>query len=173
MFRHLSLVLISLLIGSINLGAQEVSSTLNHNPLLGAWEMKEVHWISESETYSIDSAQPGVFLFTPTHYSIQWTRIEEPRTPFEDLSNPTEAEMIAGFRSVVFNAGTYHQTNDTVTTRAEIAKVPGFEGGVQFYRYSLEGDRLTLTMFDEDYPGGSKPEWSGVWETKFVLQRVR
>ena len=135
--------------------------------------MTEVHWVSEGETFSIPDAQPGLFLFTPESYSIMWTRTKEPREAFKNLSAPTDDEMKAGFRSVVFNGGRYTFSGDTVTTVATIAKVPGFEGGKQFYRYTIEGDTLRLTMFDETYPDGAKPEWAGTWETEFVLERVR
>lgn len=142
------------------------------NRLLGAWEMLEVRWVSAKETVSIAKAQPGIFLFTPNRYSILWTRTEKPRVAFKNLSEPTDEEIKAGFQSVVFNGGSYTITDSTVTTTALIAKVPGFEGGQQFYRYTIEGNVLRLTMFDETYPGGRKPDWAGTWQTEFVLKRA-
>jgi hypothetical protein len=102
-----------------------------------------------------------------------WTPLNQARTPFKVLSNPTDAEAIAGFKSVVFNGGSYELSKDGVVTQSYIAKVPGFEGGLQHYRYDVKGDVLRLTMFDETYPDGSKPDWSGIWETEFVLERVQ
>lgn len=142
------------------------------NPLVGAWKMQAVHWKSDQKTYSIDHAQPGIFFFTGQHYAIMWTPGAEPRTPFKVLSRPTDAEAIAGFKSVVFNAGSYVYTDSTVTSTALIAKVPGFEGGKQFYRYAIDGDELRLTMFDETYPDGSRPDWAGKFVTEFVLVRL-
>lgn len=142
------------------------------NPLMGAWEMKAVHWKTTDTTYTIATAQPGIFIFTANKYSIQWTPNEEPRTPFQILSKPTDEELIAGFRSVVFNAGSYEMTDSTVTATAFIAKVPGFEGGIQYYRYTIKDDELSLTMFDETYPDGKKPEWFGRYVTEFVMQKV-
>ena len=141
-------------------------------PIVGSWSMKAIHWVTKDTTYSIPEAQPGVLIITPGRYSIMWTPTEKPRTPFENLSEPSEEELIAGFRSVVFNTGTYVYTDSTITTTAEIAKVPGFEGGIQYYRYALQGDELTFTMFDETYPDGTKPAWFGRYETKFVLERL-
>lgn len=151
-------------------GAQPVSAP---NPLLGAWEMQAVHWIQGAARNTVSPAQPGLFLFTEQRYSIMWTPTRGPRTPFGQLSNPTDAETISGFRSVVFNAGSYELAANTLTNTAQIAKVPGFEGGRQFFRVMLEGDQLTLTMFDETYPGGVKPDWAGKVQTQFVLKRVR
>ena len=92
------------------------------------------------------------FLFTSNSYSIQQTPTKEARIAFVNLSLPTEKEKIAGFASVVFNAGSYEYTDETVTTTAYIAKVHGFEGGKQFYNYSIDGDVLTITMYDKTYP---------------------
>lgn len=142
------------------------------NPLLGSWEMKKIHWITTDTTYTINQSQPGLFLVTPNSYSIMWTPTPEPRVPFEVLSQPTDEELKAGFRSIVFNGGSYEINDSTFTTTALVAKVPGFEGGKQFYNYSLNNNQLTLTMYDETYPDGKKPEWFGRLKTKFVLTRV-
>lgn len=142
------------------------------NPLLGSWEMLEVHWVSENERHSINKTQPGLFLFTHTSYSIMWTPTQGPRKPFKILAKPTNEEMMSGFKSVVFNGGNYEFTDTTVTTTAFIAKVPGFEGGIQHYEYTINNNVLTITMVDETYPNGTKPDWSGKWKTEFILKRV-
>lgn len=145
----------------------------NVNSLFGAWEMKEVHWISADTTYSIPKTQPGLFTINEHRYTLMWTRTRSPRIPFKILSKPTDAEIKSGFQSVVFNGGTYKILDSTLVTTASIAKVPGFEGGQQFYRFKIEENRLELTMYDETYPDGTKPEWFGNWETKFVLERAK
>ncbi len=140
--------------------------------LEGTWLMQSVHYVSEEKTHSIDPAQPGIFQFTDGWYTIMWTNTREPRTPFSDLANPTPEETNQAFKSIVFNAGQYEIDGDQVRTRAEIARVPGFEGGRQFYHYQIDGDTLELRMVDETYPDGTKPEWLGTWETLFVMRRA-
>lgn len=56
---------------------------------------------------------------------------------------------------------------------AMVAKVPGFEGGQQHYNFRFENEQLILTMCDETYPDGSKPDCSGKWQTEFTLSRAR
>ena len=141
-------------------------------PFIGSWAMSEVHWVTKDTTYSIHQAQPGIFIFTPISYAIMWTPTESPRQAFADLANPSEDEMQKAFKSIVFNAGDFIWTDSTITTQATIAKVPGIEGGRQYYRYSLNGDVLQLTMYDETYPNGDKPAWSGKYQTVFVLKRI-
>lgn len=145
-------------------GASEPSA------LEGAWLMQSVHYVSDEQTQSIDPAQTGIFQFSDGRYTIMWTNTREPRSPFADLANPTDEEIKAAFRSIVFNAGRYEVEGDQVTTTAELARVPGFEGGQQFYRYKINDGVLELRMVDETYPDGSKPDWSGVWETVFVMR---
>lgn len=140
--------------------------------LRGAWEVQEIHWVGKEQTRSIVPAQPGQLLLTDTHYSLVWTTTPAPRVPFKLLAQPSDDEIKAGFQSIAFNAGTYESSGDTLTTTAAIARVPGFEGGRQFFRWQLEGDRLTLTMFDETYPDGSKPAWFGKMEVRLVFKRA-
>ncbi|WP_395376577.1 lipocalin-like domain-containing protein [Marinicella sp. W31] len=141
--------------------------------IIGSWEMREVHWFSDEQTYSIEEAQPGLFIFEDQRYAIMWTALKEPRAAFEILAQPTPEEVIESFKSVVFNAGSYAINGAQITTTAYIAKVPGFEGGQQFYNYTIEEDILTLTMYDETYPNGEKPNWAGKVQTRFVMQRAK
>ncbi len=107
------------------------------NLLKGSWKMKEIHWKTADTTYSIHEAEPGIFFFTDKSYAIMWAPSDKPRVPFKVLSKPTDEELMAGFRSVVFNAGSYVYADSTVTATAFIAKVPGFKEGKQFYRYHI------------------------------------
>lgn len=140
--------------------------------LNGSWRITEIHWHTKDTTYAITNAQPGYILFSDEAYALMWTRTRDPRTPFHKLSEPTSEEIIAAFQSVVFNAGTYRISNDTLTTKAAIAKVPGFEGGRQFYTFKQSNnDQLYVRMFDEIYPNGDHPDWFGVFELAFHLER--
>jgi hypothetical protein len=135
--------------------------------------MQTIKWITKDTTYTIEKSQPGIFIFSKDHYSIMWSPIKKQRLPFKKLSNPTKDEIISRFKSIVFNAGSYSYTDSTVTSTAFVAKVPGFEGGKQFYRYKIVGEQMTITMFDETYPDGNKPKWSGKYSTQFILKKAK
>ena len=143
-----------------------------NNRLKGAWNVKEINWITPDTIYTIENAQPGIFMVSDSMYSFIWTPINEKRTPFIQLANPTQEEIIKGFRSIVFNAGSYSKTDSTFHIEAAIAKVPGFEGGEQKFTYTVTGNSLELKMVDETYPNGNKPAWFGKLETKFIMQRI-
>ena len=85
------------------------------------------------------------------------------------MAKPTDIEIKKALQSIVFNSGQYMYTNTTITTTADMAKVPGFEGGKQFYNYKINKDTLDLTMFDEIYPNGEKPTWAGKLKIKFLM----
>lgn len=145
------------------------SSVAKRHPLNGSWELKEVRWVSKDTVHKLIKSKLGTLLLTPESYCIMWSPTQQERTPFKILSNPTDEEIIKGFRSIVFNSGTYEHTDSTITTKSTLAKVPGFEGGTQYYSYTIEDNQLTLVMYDEQYPSGEKPNWSGIWRTKFFF----
>lgn len=141
------------------------------NPLMGSWRMKEIHYIQADTTIKVEKVHGGRVTFSQNHYHLLYNPWINPRKPFEKLAQPTKEEMIYGFQTLVFNSGTYVYTDSTVVTTADIAKVPGFEGGIQYYNYSLKGEALELTMYDETYPDGNKPEWYQKLKVRFKLVR--
>ena len=147
------------------------SGEIKEHPVEGSWKIETIHWITQDTTFTIEEAQPGMMLFSSDKYALMWTPTLEPRVPFNNLSQPTDEEVIAGFRSVIFNGGHYEVSDSSVVTTAEIAKVPGFEGGKQIYRYQIDQDTMRLTMYDERYPNGDRPQWYGTFETQFVMTR--
>ncbi len=144
---------------------------IKNNPLLGSWKMKEIHYIYPEATHSQMQAFTGTFIFTPKRYVILYNPWKNERKPFKKLSKPTNEEILASFKTIVFNSGSYTYTNSTVSTIADIAKVAGFEGGQQFYQYTIKDNVLDITMFDETYPDGKKPDWFGKLKVRFVLTR--
>ncbi len=141
------------------------------NPLMGSWRMKEIHYIQADTTIKVEKVHGGRVTFSQSNYHLLYNPWINARKPFEKLAQPTKEEMIYGFQTLVFNSGTYAYTDSTVVTTADIAKVPGFEGGIQYYHYNLKGEELELTMYDETYPDGNKPEWYQKLKVLFKLVR--
>lgn len=151
---------------------KHVKNTEPENLLIGSWEIKKIRWFSTNQSFEIEQAQPGLFIFDDGHYALMWVPQKEPRKPFTILSKPTDEEILSAFKTVIFNAGTYQMDAAGLRIKAMVAKVPGFEGGQQFFELSHNDEQLVLTMYDEIYPDGTKPEWSGTWQTQFTLVRV-
>ncbi|WP_456437614.1 lipocalin-like domain-containing protein [Psychroserpens sp.] len=140
------------------------------NPLEGSWKMQEIHYIYKDTTY-IGNITYGTLLFAPKRYSLLYNPWTIERKAFDTLSKPTDAEIKAAFQSIVFNSGSYVYSDSTVVTTADMAKVPGFEGGKQFYNYSIKDDKLDIMMYDETYPDGKKPEWYGKLKILFKMKK--
>ncbi|MEM8524213.1 MAG: lipocalin-like domain-containing protein [Bacteroidota bacterium] len=144
--------------------------TINHL-LSGSWKVEAIHYEYTDTTYVVNEVDYGRFLFTEDKYVVLYNPLMNERTPFENLSKPSDEETIKAFRSIVFNSGSYKLEKDVITNTPDIAKVPGFEGGKQYYRIGEQEEYLTLTMFDETYPSGKKPEWFGHLKIRFFLRR--
>ncbi|UII80239.1 lipocalin-like domain-containing protein [Flagellimonas sp. CMM7] len=142
------------------------------NPLLGSWSIETIQWISNDTTVIRNPKQNGLLLVTPNRYSICWSPLETKRNPFQNLSAPTDEEVLEGFKTIVFNTGSYELSNSIFSTKPHMAKVPGFEGGKQFFDYEISDNEMTLILFDETYPDGKKPSWFGKWRTKFSLTKL-
>ncbi len=149
----------------------EKRSTAIKVDVSGSWQITEVQYLYPDTTYIRNTIPYGRFIFDKNRYALMYNPVMMERTPFKNLSKPEDAELIEAFRSIVFNSGSYVIEDDVVHTTADLAKVPGFEGGQQFYRIERVEDNLQLVMYDETYPDGNKPEWYGKVKVSFLLMR--
>jgi hypothetical protein len=113
----------------------------------GAWTVNE--WAQDGEAIA---AQPGIFLFTSTHYSIFFVGQPDSRA-LPAVSGPdgmTDAEKVVAYDEFTANTGRYVIEGDKLTTRAYGAKNPGYMAGwpdnTQEYTVRRDGDTLTLTF---------------------------
>lgn len=113
----------------------------------GAWTVSE--WTVDGETYP---AQPGLFVFTSTHYSIFFVNQSEARAqPAQPgPGGMTDEEKVVAYDEFTANAGRYVVDGDTLTTRAFVAKNPGYMAGWPDNESQMtvarDGDTLTLTF---------------------------
>jgi len=143
----------------------------NVERIKGSWVIQNIQYIYTDTTYEVSTPAPGIFMVSDARYIILYHPTDRPRTPFADFSNPSCDELKQAFQHLIFNTGTYHMTDDLFVAKPDIARVPGFEGAQQRYRYKLDGDVLSLTMFDETYPNGKKPEWYGKLQIQLQFKR--
>ena len=139
--------------------------------LLGSYVLKKINYIYADTTIRVDPSNKGFLILTPERYAIAYNPGLKPRVPFGNLSNPTEEEALAGFRSFAFNSGAYDYQQQVLTVHPDFAKVPGFEGGEQVYIVEIKENQLVLTMYDETYPGGEKPAWYGKLKIQLTFKK--
>ncbi|WP_282042645.1 lipocalin-like domain-containing protein [Winogradskyella flava] len=139
--------------------------------ILGSWKLQEIQYQYTDTTYIVNDEDHGRFIFTDSNYVLIYNPRMQKRKAFDNLSKPTIEEISTAFRSIVFNTGIYAIEDSVITTTADIAKVPGFEGGRQYYKLAFTNKGLELVMYDETYPNGNKPEWFGKLKIKFILKK--
>ncbi len=142
------------------------------SPLEGAWLVVDVRFGSGGENRSIMRAQPGQFIFTPTRYAAVWVTQAEPRAVSVSHFQPTPDEIIAHYRSVAANSGTYEVSGSRITIRPIVAKLPDFAGGQLTYEFRIEGDMLFLDAVDERSSGGIVPPNYEATRERLKLRRV-
>jgi len=118
----------------------------DESPVQGAWIVSGV----ESADGTVNSSvQPGLFLFTGTHYSTMIARGDEPRARFA-ADEATDEERLEAYGSFIANSGRYEVAGDEITTRAYVAKNPNYMGdwpdNAQTYTFAVDSDQLLLTF---------------------------
>lgn len=141
--------------------------------LLGSYSLKRIDYIYADTTIEVNPSQSGFLILSPERYAIAYNPGLKTRVAFKNLSNPTEDEIQAGFKSFAFNSGSYKVKNGDFVVSPDFAKVPGFEGGKQVYAIEKISDQYIFTMYDETYPSGEKPSWYGKLKIKLYFDREK
>lgn len=140
MTRMLKVLLMVLMLSTM-LTAQSGS----RGPLEGAWKVAEIV-VTGADASNTQNPQPGLFVFTRTHYSLMWVPGNQPRTLFK-AEDPTNEEKVMAFDSFVSNTGTYELSGTTLTIRPMVARFPNCMGGAFMkYQFRVEGNTLSLTQ---------------------------
>jgi len=165
----------TVLLGITLFSAMLTAQSGPRGPLEGAWKVAEVV-VTGADASNTPNPQPGLFVFTRTHYSIMYVPGNQPRALFK-AQDPTTQEKIAAFDSFIANTGTYEVTGNTFTIRPMVARFPNFmAGGFTKYQFRIDGNNLSLTekSTDENMRFGQRVvPWSGpVSETRMRLVRV-
>jgi hypothetical protein len=130
--------------------------------LQGAWLVTNITDKSGKEI----EAQPGLYLFTSTHYSIMFVPGADERAQFAG-TEATDDDLLGAYNTFVANSGRYQVAGDQLTLRAYVAKDPGYmaafpDNEATATVHIAGGDTLHLTYTGEFFISG----------TMFTLRRV-
>jgi hypothetical protein len=144
-------------------------------PIEGAWKVTEIV-VTGADPSSVPNPQPGLIIFTKTHYSVMWVPGNQPRSLFKG-EGPTDQEKIAAYDSFVANSGTYEVAGATITLHPMVARSPNFmAGGVSKSQMRIEGTTMWLTQKNTDVSvrtgSGVAPPSGPTRETRLKLSRV-
>jgi len=121
--RTTSAVTASLILVTVLSGGWHAAEAQAPPELAGGWIVTS--WTAPDGTVN-SSPQRGLFVFTATgQYSMMYVPGDEPRPryPGED---PTDAEMLAAYQSLVANSGRYTVDGNKLTYEAYVAKDPNY-----------------------------------------------
>lgn len=170
MKRLLNVVLLMVMF-SLMIAAQSTSK----GPLEGAWKVAEIV-VMGANASNTPNPQPGLFIFTRTHYGYLYVPGNQARTLFK-AEEPTDPEKIVAFDSFVGNTGTYETSGTTLTIRPMVARYPNcMGGGFMKYQFRVEGNTLLLTQKTADVNcrlgQRAVPSTGPASETRLKLTRV-
>ncbi len=118
-------------------------------PLEGVWKVTE-EVVTGANASTTTSPQPGLFIFTRTHYSMLRVASPQPRVLFKAVDSTSE-EKVAAYDTFTANSGTYEVAGTTLTVRPIVAKSPNFmAGGYDKYQFRVDGNTLWLTSKSTD-----------------------
>lgn len=123
-----------LIAGAILLIGALSAITAAEPPIVGAWQ-------------AVDTDQPGqagLYIFTPTHYSMVLAGTDRP--DIADTNKATADELRSMWGFLLANSGTYEIAGDLITIHPLAAKSPVVmkPGATEVYRFHIEGKTMTL-----------------------------
>jgi hypothetical protein len=134
-----------------------LSAQTKSTPLTGAWRVTKVQTTGANARTTSDP-QPGLYLFTGSHYSIINVNSDGPRPDLpEDTSKAAAAQLLASWGPFTANSGTYEIKGDTVTFHPIVAKNPALMASHTALPRSFKIEGKTLTLITLTSPGGSSP----------------
>ncbi|HSL69514.1 MAG TPA: alpha/beta fold hydrolase [Longimicrobiales bacterium] len=140
--------------------SQRRASTITRTSLEGVWRVVEVQFVRRDGDSIAFDAQPGLFIFTRSHYNSTWVSQREPRQSFASRFEPTREELAAACDALVVNSGTYEVSGDQLIVHPIVTRMPEFSGGRLIYRYRIDGNSLFLDAFDEYSRDGVQAPWA-------------
>ena len=138
--------------------------------LEGVWKIEEMTIVDANGQTTDVNIQRSLVIFTDSHYSFVYTYGDDLRKLPAEHWNPTDAEKIDAFNTLVVNTGTYELTESRLVKRPIAAKSEEFVGGHEGCDYRLEVDTLYLVETESVSVGGVQWDYdsSGRWHTKLI-----
>lgn len=110
----------------------------------GAWQLVSSETIGPDGTRYPGQTHESLLVISGGYYSMNYAFGPQRSGYFSERFNPTDAEKLARYSSLLVNAGRFELEGRLLTIHPEFALVPEFVGGVGEFEYSLDGDTLQL-----------------------------
>jgi hypothetical protein len=114
------------------------------NELDGVWRLGFSETIGPDGTRRSGRTHESLLVISDGYYSMNYAFGPQKSEYFANRFNPTDAERLARYSSLLVNAGRFELDGGLLTIHPEFALVPEFVGGVGEFEYSLNGETLEL-----------------------------
>ncbi len=138
MIRLTAIVLFALLAATTGAQAQ------TPNPLVGAWRVTE---IAEANKPPLTEPQPGLYIFTPKHYSFIRINGTKPLPEYPSNDKASDADKITVFNTIYMQSGSYTVKDNVLAVKVLVAKsafamaAPGNQ-----FDIAVSGNTLIMTQ---------------------------
>lgn len=157
MWRALATFLIAVVVGACASTSKTRSAP---ETIVGVWNVAELAARAPGGAWESRGAPSrSQYIFTSRHYSYLYVRGSAPRKTFNgNPNNPTDAEKVAAYDSIVAASGSYTLSGHSLTLTALLHKNPNeMTGEPLHYTIELDGDTLTMIVVDPPFLPGR--EW--------------
>jgi hypothetical protein len=117
-------------------------------PVQGVWRLSETS-SGSAPGKPVDAAEPGLYIFTKTHYSMVRVTAKRPDA-LPDFQKATGSEVAAVWSAFQANSGTYEIKGATLILHPTIAKDPRVmrASTALSLSFKVDGGQLVLTQGD-------------------------
>ena len=114
------------------------------NPLVGTWRIAE---IADANKPPLTEPQPGLYIFTPKHYSMVRINGTKPLPDYPSNDKATDADKVAVFNALYLQSGTYTLKDNILSIKALVAKSAfAMTAAGNQYDVAISGNTLVLTL---------------------------
>jgi hypothetical protein len=140
MFRPTAIALLAAFVFATAAQAQPHAA----NPLVGTWRVTE---IADANKPPLTAPQPGLYIFTPKHYSMVRINGVKPLPDYPSNDKASDTDKVAVFNALYLQSGTYTLKDNILSIKALVAKSAfAMTAAGNQYDVVISGNTLVLTL---------------------------
>ncbi len=146
--RRLTLLIV-LAVAAVSFLALRPAATIDASAVDGVWKSIHVTITNDEGTEEFEITTPNLLIFTATHYARLTVFGQEPRAELPE--DPTDEQLLAAWRPLIANAGTYEVKGDEIHTKVIVAKSPNAtaEQAEDSAPFEVDGDTMVRTFTND------------------------
>ncbi len=138
--------LIVLAVAAVSFLALRAAPTTDASAVDGVWKAVHVTITNDEGTQENEITTPNLTILTATHFATVFLLGDEPRAELPE--DPTDEQLLAAWRPLIANAGTYEVKGDEIHTKVIVAKSPNATAAQaeDSAPFEVDGDTMVRTF---------------------------